>query len=440
LGIGDRGSEASGGRDSGKAPSEAFPDPSNGNPRSPIADPRSPIIVVGAGPVGLTAALAARAFGRPVLVVEAGAPDRVRPGSRAIFLHRVTLQLLERIRPGLGERLAEAGLAWRTKRTLYRGREVYRRTYPPVPAGMLPAATSLPQVVTERLLLASCHEAGVEFLWNCEVTRASSGPAEVRLEAAGGTTLVASYVIGADGARSAVRESAGMQLEGPRTTNAFVIVDTAERLTNRLPVERIFHYEHPAVGFRNVLFVPFAGHWRVDLQCHAGDDAEAFGSEAGVRQWLTKVMPAVYADRVTWRSTYVFRQAIANRFTDPSRRILVAGEAAHVFAPFGARGLNSGVADAWVAVRAIHGALGATAAEAERLIDGFARSRRAAAGRNRAASSAALGHLLADSPVRRAVRRVAGGLAPSVTAIGRWLDKAPYGPALTGADAEGMYY
>ena len=62
-------------------------------------------------------------------------------------------------------------------------------------------------------------------------------------------------MIGADGSRSNVRTSLGIPLEGPRTENAFVIVDTAEDPDDPLPVERIFHYEHPAVDGRNVLFV-----------------------------------------------------------------------------------------------------------------------------------------------------------------------------------------
>src|SRR5690242_16563121 len=119
------------------------------------------VVVVGAGPVGLTAALAIRANDRAVTVIEAGGMDRVRPGSRAIFIHRATLQILERIRAGLGLELASHGLAWSTKRTLYRGKEVYRRTYPPPRMGVLPAATSLPQVVTERVLHDACVAAGV---------------------------------------------------------------------------------------------------------------------------------------------------------------------------------------------------------------------------------------------------------------------------------------
>jgi 3-(3-hydroxy-phenyl)propionate hydroxylase len=360
------------------------------------------IVVVGAGPVGLTAALAIKAAGRDVTVIEAGSRDRVRPGSRAIFLHRVTLELFESIRSGLGAELVRRGLVWRTKRTLYRGREVYRRTYKPVAAGALPSATNLPQVVTEAVLLQACMDAGVEFVWDSEVVTAEAEGRGVVLGTSDGRRISGRYVVGADGARSVVRESTGLHLEGPRTSNAYVIVDVAEDPVEPLPLERVFHYEHPHVGFRNVLLVPFAGHWRVDLQCHPDDDPDAFSSDAGVRDWLARVMPEKYANRVTWVSSYVFRQAIARSLTDDTRRVLLVGEAAHVFAPFGARGLNSGVADAVMAARAIDSALRAeTPAAAARCVDEFAVARRAAAARNRAASSAALAHLQAASPTSR---------------------------------------
>jgi len=401
----------------------------------------SEIVVVGAGPVGLTAALAVRAAGCPVTVLEAGAADRVRPGSRAIFLHRVTLNVLDRIRPGLGLELARRGLGWSTKRTLYRGREVYRRTYPQPTPGVIPAATSLPQVATERILLDACVQAGVAFIWNAEVTAAASSADGVRLDIADGRHLTARYVIAADGSRSAVRGALGLHLEGPRTSNAYVIVDIAEDPGAPLPLERVFHYEHPSAGRRNVLFVPFAGHWRVDLQCHPDDNPDDFGSEAGVRDWLVKVMPAKYADRVTWVSTYIFRQAIAAAFTDAHRRILLAGEAGHVFAPFGARGLNSGVADAYVAAVAIAAALTAPSPDAAAaLVAAAAESRLAAAARNRAASSRALRHLQASSTREKLVRRVAARLAPVSPPLGKWLDTAPFGPPLGPPDRDGMQY
>lgn len=399
------------------------------------------IIIVGAGPVGMTAALTLRSLGQPATVIEAGAPDRIRPGSRAIFIHSASLLLLEKIRPGLGYELNSYGLTWRTKRTVYRGREIYHRTYPPIPEGVMPRATSLPQIVTERLLYRSCVEAGVEFIWNTPIVSATVSNDLVTLAAATGGSLTAQYVIAADGSRSPVRETAGLRLEGPQTTNAFVIVDTKEDTEQPLPVERIFHYNHPAIDGRNVLFVPFSGHWRVDLQCHPTDDPERFSGVDGARLWLPKVMPEGYANRITWVSTYIFRQAVASHFTDDHRRILLCGEAAHVFAPFGARGLNSGIPDAILAATAVDHALKTDSSmEAAAAIDRFAASRRVAALRNRAASNTALRHLTSATIWRRTAHRIAAGVAPLLPSAGRWMDSAPYGPVLGEPDADGMQY
>jgi 3-(3-hydroxy-phenyl)propionate hydroxylase len=399
------------------------------------------VVVVGAGPVGLTAALSLRSMGLAATVMEAGAATRARPGSRAIFLHHATLEILERIRGGLSQELVRHGLEFLTRSTYYRGREVFRKTYQAGVFGALPASISLPQSVTERILLTACIAAGVEFIWNAPVARVLPSAAGVQILSETAEPLQARYVIGADGSRSSVRKSCGLALEGPRTTNAYVIVDVQEEPHQPLPVERTFHYEHPAVDGRNVLFVPFAGHWRVDLQCHKTDNPDDFSGPEGVRTWLPLVMPTRYADRVTWVSTYVFRQAVSHRFADAERRVLLAGEAAHIFAPFGARGLNSGVADAFVAARAIHDAISAaTPQDAAASIDRFEASRRAAAMRNRAASSTALRHLTARSTLTRKIRRLAATLAPQDPMVARWLDKAPYGPQLGTPDTEGMLY
>lgn len=351
------------------------------------------------------------------------------------------MQLLEGIRPGLGRELADHGLIWRTKRTLYRGRELYAKTYPPPRRDAIPAATSLPQVVTEQLLLAAALGAGVDFVWETPVAGVEPSASGVTVVTETGARVDGAFVVGADGARSNVRTSLGIPLEGPRTENAFVIVDTTEDPEAPLAAERVFHYEHPAVGGRNVLFVPFAGHWRVDLQCRSDDDADAFGGSEGVKGWLPEVMDAKYVDRVSWVSTYVFLQVLAREFADSSGRVLLVGEAAHLFAPFGARGLNSGIPDAIVAARAIRAALdAASAGEARAAVSHFAESRRAAAERNRAASNSALAHLAPSSADARVRRRVAAAAAPYVPSAGRWLDSAPYGPRLGPADVDGMRY
>jgi 3-(3-hydroxy-phenyl)propionate hydroxylase len=387
-------------------------------------------IVVGAGPVGLTAALALRSFGRPVTVLEAGPDGRQRPGSRAIFTHSQTLQILDRLSPGLGAELATHGVYWNTQRTFFEGREVYAKTYPDPEPGTYPHFTSLPQVQIEAYLYDRAVAAGVEFVWDQAVETISSDDDGVRIGTASVTRWQARYVIGADGAHSAVRKQIGARMEGDRDDGWYIVVDVAELAPPAppaLPQERHFHYAHPAVG-RNVLIVPFAGGYRVDLQLVDDDDPDALASPAGVRAWLDAVLPPGYADRTTWVSTYQFLQLVAHDFADPARRVLLVGEAAHLFAPFGARGLNSGVPDAEAAASAVVLALNASTTDAARnAVSAFALARRSAALFNRDAAGEALAHLR-PTPETAARVREAASRAPADATASTWLEKAPYGP------------
>lgn len=393
---------------------------------------RVPVVVVGAGPVGLTTALALRARGiDQVMVVDAEPAQRRRPGSRAIFQHRSSLELYERNAPGLGWELARRGLVWPTKRTLFAGRQVYAKTYPAWRGDRLPALTSLPQTEIEAALLAACEAAGAMLRWRWPVESVHADEGGVELAGPDEERLSASYVIAADGSRSTVRSSLGIELSGDRSASPFVIVDVAEDPGNPLPVERVYHYRHPTVGGRNVLLVPFAGGWRVDLQLGADDDPEEFNGTESARGWVGRVLPPRYAERITWVSTYRFLQVVADRFVDDARRVMLVGEAAHLFAPFGARGLNSGVADADAAAAAVVQALHAAhPAIAHAAVDAFAVDRRSAALANRDAARQALTFMQADDPLLRVRQEVAARLAPRVPRLGKWLDSAPYGPRL----------
>ena len=230
-------------------------------------------------------------------------------------------------------------------------------------------------------------------------------------------------------------------MEGGRSENTFIIVDVAELKDAPLPLERVFHYEYPAVGGRNVLLVPFQGGWRADLECLPDDDPAAWSEDQGLKRWISDTLGPRYADRITWVSSYQFLQVLAKRFTDPTRRVLLVGEAAHLFAPFGARGMNSGVPDADSAAAAVAKALAAgdtqTAAAA---IDTFDAERRAAAEWNRACAGVALEHLQARTFWLRAKRRAAALLAPLWDGAGKWLDEAPYGPRTPPPSAAGGKY
>jgi 3-(3-hydroxy-phenyl)propionate hydroxylase len=392
---------------------------------------RRTAIVAGAGPVGLSCALALRARGVQATVLEAEPGDELRPGSRAIYVHRASLELLERAHPGLGRGLGARGVVWPAKQTFWRGREVFARRYPPPPDDRLPPFASLPQTVIERELALACETAGVEIVRGARVDTLAVSAEAVQVKTTGGANWSADYVVGADGARSAVRGAVGVTLDGGRSENAFVVVDVTEDPDDPTPPARIFHYQHPAVGGRNVLLVPFAGGWRADLQCRAGEDADRFTSAEGARAWVGLVLGRRYADRIAWVSTYRFLQVVARTFADPHRRVVLVGDAAHLFAPFGARGMNSGIADAIEAASAIDAARAAADGHGARLaIDGFAAARREAALRNRDAAGLALAAMQSRSPRMWVKRRTAAALAPRSERAGSWLDSAPYGPRL----------
>ena len=380
-------------------------------------------LVVGAGPVGLSCALALHAAGVEAIVLEADPQDGERPGSRAIYVHRASLELLERVRPGLGLQIAAQGLVWPVKRTFWRGREVFARVYPPPPSDGLPPFSSLPQTVIERELARACAAEGIEVVRGAEVNEIEVGGERVELKTSAGATFSAAYAVAADGARSPVRAGIGIPLEGSRSENAFIVVDVDEDPAEPTPPARIFHYGHPAVGGRNVLLVPFAGGWRADLQCRTEDDPDLFANTDGAAAWVGAVLGDRYANRITWVSTYRFLQVVAERFADDRRLVLLAGDAAHLFAPFGARGMNSGIADAADAAAAI-------AAATPAAIDRYALLRREAALQNRAAAGSALAAMQSRAPRIWVKRRAAALLAPRAERAGQWLDSAPFGPRL----------
>ena len=390
----------------------------------------APVVVVGAGPIGMTSALALNARGVPSVILEQDPEDRERPGSRAIYIHGSTLRVWERIHPTLGTRVVDDGLVWPTRRTLYSGKEVFSRTYStPGGTGDIPHFSSIPQVWTEDHLLDALDEADIPIHWETSVETVDSTEEGVTVEAEDGRTWEAEYVIGADGGGSQVRKEIGSSFEGDKSKNAYIITDLDKLENDPLPEERIFHYNDPDAGGRNVLLVPFASGWRLDIQCREDEDPEVLSSDERMRKFVRDIMGPEYEDRITWVSTYYFLQVIADSFIDEHRRVLLAGEAAHLLAPFGARGMNSGVADADEAASSIAVALQAeTEAVRRDEIELFAARREKAAKFNVHAAGQALHHLRGDSFENRVKKRLAALAAPYYEPAGEWLDDAPYGP------------
>ncbi|MGW5453091.1 FAD-dependent oxidoreductase [Nocardia sp. NPDC003979] len=395
------------------------------------------LVVVGAGPGGLSTALAAHALGVDVVVLERDPEDRARAGSRALFLHRDSLRLLERASAGLGRRLGERGLVWQRRTTMYRGRTVYSEELPTAAVDGLPPFTSLRQIDTEAILREAVAAAGIEVVYGVNIVSVQPEPTEVVARSADGSCWRSSYLVAADGSRSEVRESLGIALLGARSDSYHVVIDVAGEPARK---ERIFHYHHPRLDGRHVLIVPFAGGCQVDLQCSADDDPDQWSGVDEVSRWLPLVLDDDGSHRVLWRARYPFLQRVAASMADPSGRVLLVGEAGHLFAPFGARGMNSAIADADAAACAVACALAArTPGRAKAAVLDYSRIRGAAAEFNCAAAGAALRHMRPASAAERLAQSGAALLAPLVPRLGSWLEHAPYGPRVAATIGPSRY-
>lgn len=371
------------------------------------------ILIAGAGPAGLTAALALHAHGLQARILESRAMSDSLTGSRALFVHHDSLALLEAISPGLGQAIAADGIRWARRETRYAGRVVYSRDEIPTPfSDGLPGYTSLGQPGTAELLLEACASNGITVEWSTPVRNVTSSEDGVTLTTDSGAAH-ADFVIGADGARSNVRESLGIQLQGPRISCYHIVADVMGGKRDC----RTLHYSCPEVNGRTALYVPFAGGYQIDIQCYGETDAERL---AATRSWV----PDGDVTRVAWVSRYRFIRAVASSFTDSHRRVLLVGEAAHLFPPFGARGMNSAFADAVAAATAI---AFASSVKSTAAITRYENERRHAALVNADTAYHAYRHLHPSLPMR-AAQWGAAKMSLAVPSAGRWLEHSAYGP------------
>src|SRR4051794_28283750 len=299
-----------------------------------------PVLIAGAGPVGMVSALLLARHGVPSILLEAQ-QQRTAEGSRSICVQRDVLDILERI--GLGERVAEVGVTWTRGRTFYREQQVLEITFPESGDSAFPPFVNTPQSIVELLLEEAVdREPLVDLCRGHEVTGVSQDDGGVEVATAGGA-VHGTHLIAADGPRSAVRELLGLPFEGESFPDKFLIADIRAELGFAAP-ERRFFLDPVWNPGRQVLLHPQPGNvWRIDWQ--VPDDFDLAAERAG--GGLDKRIRAVVGGRdydIVWLSVYRFHQRRVPRMR--VGRVLLAGDAAHAMSPFGARGLNSGICDA----------------------------------------------------------------------------------------------
>ena len=392
----------------------------------------SDVAVVGAGAVGLTLAARLAQHGVSVDLFEAE-PRRERFGSKAICMQRETLEIWARL--GIGQAVADRGIQWNVGRTYFRGRQLFE-VHLPGDDEHFPPFVNISQSEVEELLEARATSLGVRISRGhrfTALTQDADGVAATFETDAGPLTQRSTYLVGTDGAHSTVRHAAGIGFDGYSFDDRFLISDVRAELP--FTHERHFHLDPPWNPGRQVLIHPQPdGVWRIDWQVPPETDADAERANGGLDRRIREVIGSETPYELVWMTAYRFSQRLADAFR--VGRVFLAGDAAHVMSPFGARGLNSGVADAENLAWKLAWVLRGEAAPA--LLDTYEAERRPVARENLAVTDATMRFLAPHGPVRRAWRNLVLRLAPrsawfrSRVNSGRLAEPATYEVSLVG--------
>lgn len=369
---------------------------------------RHPVVVVGAGPTGLVAALDLAAQGIPCVVLTKG--NTVSTGSRAICFSKRTLEIIHRISPETAGRMLQKGVVWDTGKVFYRDSLVYHFHLLPEEGHKIPAFINLQQYYFEEYLIeAILAHPLIDLRWEHEVTGVVPGKAWVGLTVQtpdGPYALEAAYLLACDGVHSRVREVLDIPFEGEHFDENFLIADI--RMGEAFPAERWFWFDPPFnPGFSALLHKQPDGVWRIDLQLGRDVDRERELDPERIRARLRKMLGPEVAFELEWTSLYRFRCMRIPRFD--YGRVFFAGDSAHLVSPYGARGANGGIQDVdnlvWKLALVLKGSAPAS------LLDTYNEERSPAADENIRHSTRATDFITPKTAVSRAFRDAALALA-----------------------------
>ncbi|MCA3280068.1 MAG: FAD-dependent oxidoreductase [Roseomonas sp.] len=316
-----------------------------------------PVVIIGAGPVGLTLAIDLKLRGIECVLLDD--QDRIGEGSRAICFAKRTLEIWDRL--GCAAPMLDKGVRWNIGKVFQHEELLYGFDLLPEPGHKMPAFINLQQYYAEKFLVDRAQALGVDLRWLNRVIGLQSGDqgARITVETPDDIhVLDARFVIACDGARSPMRAMLGLEFVGEQFEDQFLIADV--RMTADFPVERWFWFDPPFHGGQSCLLHKQPDDvWRIDLQLSPDADTEHEKRPEVVRSRIERMLGHGAFD-LEWISVYRFQCRRLERFVHGA--VIFAGDAAHQVSPFGARGANSGVQDAdnlgWKLAAALQGRAG----------------------------------------------------------------------------------
>ncbi|MBA5778753.1 FAD-dependent oxidoreductase [Stappia sp. F7233] len=304
------------------------------------------VVVIGAGPIGLAAAIDLALQDVPVVVLDEN--DKVSWGSRAICFAKRPLEILDRL--GCGDEMVEKGVVWNLGKVYFGDRKVYEFNLLPEEDHKRPAFINLQQYYFEKFLVdrvLDLQAAGkpIELRGRNTVTALDAGENGVRLTVDtpdGPYSIDAGWVIACDGAGSPVRSMMGLDFVGRVFEDNFLIADV--RMEARFPTERWFWFDPPFNKGQSALLHKQPDNvWRIDLQLGWDIDKEKEKRPENVIPRLKAMLGDDANFELEWVSIYTFQCRRMEKFRHG--RVIFAGDSAHQVSPFGARGANSGLQD-----------------------------------------------------------------------------------------------
>ncbi len=381
---------------------------------------RVPLVVLGAGPVGLTAAIDAAQRGLPVLLLDED--DTVSVGSRGVCYAKRTLEILDRL--GVGQRVVGKGVTWNVGRTFHGEDEVFSFNLLPEAGHQRPGMVNLQQYHLEQFLVERAAELpGLDLRWKHRVTGVTpqSDGALLQVETPHGAyTLHADWLVVADGARSPTRRALGLDTIGQVFQDRFLIADVVldaepyplERTERRFWFRPSFFDGESALLHREADNV-----WRIDFQLGWEADPEAEKQPERVAPRIRRLLDLQGWPHIgftlEWVSVYTFQCRRMAKFRHG--RLLFVGDSAHQVSPFGARGANSGLQDADNLVWKLQQVITGRAPEA--LLDSYDHERGAAADENILNSSRSTDFMTPKGHAARVLRDAVLGLAAAVPGV-----------------------